>query len=479
MRTAIRSRDEAGLGTTLAALLGTIRQRMTRGCRAVRRCLLRDRLRALARRDPPRSCRRTSCSATSARRTCSTGASRVLGNRNPGSTSRAAARRRRRHASRRDTGHRVTCLGAGARRDGRFRDGRLRALGCVLFEILAGKPALSRGVAAIGTLSSSIIVERARGRRGAGADDRACSRPSRRRAVDHGAARRPYPGPPRWRSRSGTSARSRGSARTAPPRRRPQTEDSRTIAMREAGRALALDPSNATAQRILAGMMLATPRTVPPQAIATADAERGRTRQRVLRAAGRGYFVMIAAVAVLILLPVRQRWLFGVTAGLALVTGLTRRVARHPLPMRSPSFVVLLLLNCTLIAMSGVLFTPLLVMPLFLIASLTGWLQQPTTYNRGSSSPHAVPPSRSWLSGRRAAVDVSSRARCARRRPVGDRPDAGHHSSHLRRHVPVAGAHDNHRDTQQPLLAGARAESPARAGLASASAPAQLGRAGS
>jgi len=53
--------------------------------------------------------------------------------------------------------------------------------------------------------------------------------------------------------------------------------------MREAGRALALDPNNADAQGVLAHLMLEAPRALPAEAIADADAERSAARHVVLR----------------------------------------------------------------------------------------------------------------------------------------------------------------------------------------------------
>jgi len=55
-------------------------------------------------------------------------------------------------------------------------------------------------------------------------------------------------------------------------------------------------------------------------------------------------------------------------------------MSRRPLPMRTPWFMVLLAVNCTLIAATGLMFGPLLVMPMFAVGSLAAYLAQPNGY---------------------------------------------------------------------------------------------------
>jgi len=261
------------------------------------------------------------------------------------------------------------------------------ALGCILFEILARKPAIPRGPAAlVMTLETECHHPGEHAFDIAPELDELCARATARQAAQrlsaHELAERIQAHLAGDRDLARRRDLAAQHARLAIAAEAVGNDASRATAMREAGRALALDPGNETAQRILGSLLLASPRTIPEEALAAADEDRGRTRQGVLRVAGRGYIAVVASIALLLLLPLRHAWLLAVTGGIAALTATVALVmARRLLPMRSPWFIVLLVLNCLLITMSGVLFTPLLLMPVFVVGSLTGWLQQPTSYS--------------------------------------------------------------------------------------------------
>ncbi len=81
----------------------------------------------------------------------------------------------------------------------------------------------------------------------------------------------------------------------------------------------------------------------------------------------------------LLFLPVRHAWpivvMSVINGGIALACW---AASRKVLPMRTPWFHVLLGLDVGLIAMTGVIFGPLLLLPMFLIGSLAAWLVQPS-----------------------------------------------------------------------------------------------------
>jgi hypothetical protein len=60
-----------------------------------------------------------------------------------------------------------------------------------------------------------------------------------------------------------------------------------------------------------------------------------------------------------------------------------RRLARSPLPMRTPHFVWILALNAILLGFAACLFGPVLFLPMFIIGSLAGFLMIPIAYHPG------------------------------------------------------------------------------------------------
>jgi len=158
-------------------------------------------------------------------------------------------------------------------------------------------------------------------------------------------------------------------------------DEARALAMREAGRALALDPNNADAQDVLAHLMLQAPRAIPAGAIATADAERSEARHVVLKWIWKAYAVAGLMIAMLMGFPIRH---VAPVVALGLFVAATGFVAwltsRRPLPLRSPIFVVAIWLNAATLGCGSLVLGPLLIVPIFLIMSLAGMLSQPSSY---------------------------------------------------------------------------------------------------
>jgi eukaryotic-like serine/threonine-protein kinase len=270
-------------------------------------------------------------------------------------------------------------------------DGRadVFGLGCVLFEILVGTPAFPRGlpgvVQALGSEECRPSV------RAPDADvplelDELCARATTARREDRLTARQLADGIQayldgdrdleRRRALAGEHAR-----RALMALAEPVTDDDRALAMREAGRALALDPTDADAQLVLARLRFQAPETMPTAALAAADADRGLTRQRVLRSGVGLYAISGALMAILFAFPIARLWpIIFAEAFAALAAALAWWMSRRPLPMRSPWFVVLLGANSALLAATGLLFGPLLVMPMFIFGSLATFLIQPNGY---------------------------------------------------------------------------------------------------
>ena len=260
------------------------------------------------------------------------------------------------------------------------------ALGCVLYEILAGKPALPRGIEGIvAALAASELRPTTQVPDLPPELDDLCARATHADPAKRPTARQLADGIQAYLDGDRDTARRRDLAQAhadaADTALDAPGDDARATAMREAGRALALDPDNVKAQSVLGRLLLEAPATMPAEALASADDERGRTRQKAVRFAGVGFIVFIPAICVLFLLPIRHAWPIVVLLGLATITGIICLVlANRVLPMNSPWFLVVLGLNVVMLAFLGLVFSPLLLMPIFLVGSLAGLLQQPTTH---------------------------------------------------------------------------------------------------
>ncbi len=77
-------------------------------------------------------------------------------------------------------------------------------------------------------------------------------------------------------------------------------EDQRRVAMREAGRALALDPANAGAGELVSRLMLEPPRVTPPEVTRRIEADAVETLRRQSRAAVFGYMGFISFLPAII-----------------------------------------------------------------------------------------------------------------------------------------------------------------------------------
>lgn len=257
------------------------------------------------------------------------------------------------------------------------------SLGCVLFEILAGSPALPRGIDALAATLD--LVECRPSRRAADVPpelDDLCARATAADRAQRPTARELANGIQGYLDGDRDLAQRRALAAEHAGRARAMLEqpgdDARATAMSEAGRALALDQSNALAQQLLGSLLLHVPSTIPAEALAAADEERGLTRMHVMRRAAWGYLVIPPILMILQLTPIHYRWPLWLATGLSVAMfAIAYATSRRPLPMTSPVMLVFLGGNSLLVLASGILFGPLLVMPFFMVGSLSAFLSQP------------------------------------------------------------------------------------------------------
>ncbi len=159
-------------------------------------------------------------------------------------------------------------------------------------------------------------------------------------------------------------------------------DEARAETMREASRAFALDPTNTDAADIISRLVLEPPAEIPRAAIEEADAERGRARQRVLRFAGFTYSSIIGILAILFMFPVRHAWpIVSTMACLAAMSALYFALSRKPLPMRTPAFALILVMNTLTMTVAGWIFGPMLILPIFIVGALAGFVMAPAAYH--------------------------------------------------------------------------------------------------
>jgi len=262
------------------------------------------------------------------------------------------------------------------------------ALGCMLYELVTGAAALPRGLAAIeDTLA------------------RRCHRPSDKfpdtppelddlcaRATALDPAARPtareladgiqaYLDGDRDHARRGELASHHASLAIDAAER--GGDEARGIAIREAGRALALDADNADAQAVLGRLLLDAPAELPRAAAAELERDRAATRRTILHSLGYGYAGVTAMFLTVLALPIHHPIVVAAAIGLCAVTATTALVgARYGAPKLGGVLVAsLLCLNAVTIGLASVVFGPLLVMPVFVVGAVGIGLTQPSGFD--------------------------------------------------------------------------------------------------
>jgi serine/threonine-protein kinase len=283
------------------------------------------------------------------------------------------------------------------------------ALGMTLYEIVAGIPALPRGMAALpGTLEAdehrpSTVTPTVPPELDQLCADATNAEPAKRPTArelssridqfvrgDRDTARRKQLAATHARKAAEALATSGLGGRTTSMTEsggmststvRDASDEARALATREAGRALSLDPTNSAAGAILAKLLIEAPTKLPAEALAQAQAARAEARRAVFVSAQWGFLSLIALTLSILFLGPRIVW--PVVLAAAVATGMwlvTRRLAREAVDGRSLWFVLLGVFSATLLFMAGVLFGPFLVLPAFLIGSIAGFLSQPTDF---------------------------------------------------------------------------------------------------
>jgi serine/threonine-protein kinase len=157
----------------------------------------------------------------------------------------------------------------------------------------------------------------------------------------------------------------------------------RAEAMREAGRALALDPSNGEAAGIVTRLMLEPPAQVPVEvgrALEAGEADLSRAHGRTTFTA----FVTYGGILGLLLAQGVTNWLmFGLLAGLIAVLAGSAIIGSQLRKLPHPGLVLLATLgNALLVTMLSRFASPLVVLPGALVAAVMALIAHPVLLSR-------------------------------------------------------------------------------------------------
>jgi len=260
------------------------------------------------------------------------------------------------------------------------------ALGCLLFEVLALEAALPRGAAAFDAPADAL---RPAARRPdleipPELDDAVATATAPAARDRFASARELHDAIQRYLDGDRDLARRRELAAehaVAAERALDAGEDTRAAAMREAGRALALDPSNSIAQAVVGRILLEPPRQIPPEVEASIAAERARAGSVHLRLGAfvyLSYLLLVPSLAIWVnvrdwTVPVVTLALAIVSAGITFVASSRREIGSLLYPA--------LALDAALVGAVGVMMSPLLLLPTLAVVSATTFMGQPMSRN--------------------------------------------------------------------------------------------------
>jgi len=250
------------------------------------------------------------------------------------------------------------------------------ALGCILFEILAGSPANPRASAIDSTLSSA---EHRPTKRAADVPpelDEACARAT---AADVGkrldSARALADLVQNFLDGDRDLARRRelATAHVAKAQELSATGDKgRVDAIREAGSAIALDVDNKAAQQLLARLLLEPPENMPAGALKSVEEERRQAGHVVMRYGAVSYFFFLIAIPFVALMGISKLWpMVLVFSEVVVLMSICLYGLRRKLMISSGFATIILTGHSILLATIGLMLGPLLVTPTLIFGSAT------------------------------------------------------------------------------------------------------------
>ncbi len=251
------------------------------------------------------------------------------------------------------------------------------ALGCILYEILTGVPAIGRAHPIEATLAAPHHRPSTRSADVPPELDDACVEATAARVEDRlGSARALADAVQRFLDgdRDLEQRRTLAAARVAQAQQALAREDEagRAEAMREAGSAIALDADNRDAQAILARLLLEPPKKIPAEAARKLEEERQEAAHTVMRGATFAYAGFLLPLPIIYLLGVSTIWPLALMAvEVIALTAFCLTVTHRRLPIRRGLALTMIVLHCGLLATLALLIGPLLIVPTLLFGSST------------------------------------------------------------------------------------------------------------
>ncbi|MFT3693289.1 MAG: serine/threonine-protein kinase [Kofleriaceae bacterium] len=157
----------------------------------------------------------------------------------------------------------------------------------------------------------------------------------------------------------------------------------RALAMREAGRAIALHPENVDAQALLLRFMLDVPSPIPEAAMRSVHEERAATTRDWLRLGARAYLANTLFIPFGKLAGVEGWWPFLGSGALLVIQAMLCLYAcrpERPVPITRTIYALFIINHVTLLAFTGLCFGSLLFTPLFAFGSLPIMLMLPQVF---------------------------------------------------------------------------------------------------
>ncbi len=250
------------------------------------------------------------------------------------------------------------------------------ALGCILFEILVGAPAIPRDSALESTLSAREHRPASRIAEIPPELDAACANATKaERSERLASARALADAVQRFLDGDRDLARRRELAAQHLARAQQHLERGdagRVEALREAGSAIALDVENAAAAQLLGRLLLEPPANVPPAAQQALDAARRVTEREVLKSGVVAYIMFLGALPTIYLLGVSAIWPLFVGAAEVLVLMALCIVGVRQTSLLSVRHAMLILFaHCALLGSFSIIVGPLLLVPVLIFGSAT------------------------------------------------------------------------------------------------------------
>jgi eukaryotic-like serine/threonine-protein kinase len=260
------------------------------------------------------------------------------------------------------------------------------ALGCILFELLTGEPAIPRDRTLELTLSALCHRPLDRFPNVPPELDELCARatqsdPTKRIASARdlaNAMQRYLDGDRDLERRRQLSAEHVQRANLVLAK---DTIEARAEAMREAGSAIALDASNRDAQSLLAQLLLEPPKQIPPAALRKISEERLATVRTTGRLGAVMYLTFLLMLPISKFLGIAQTWPVLILAGLLVVLiAVSGLAGTGYIKFGTHIVVIVVVTHVLLLGTVGMFLGPLLILPILLFGSMPIMLMSPTVY---------------------------------------------------------------------------------------------------